>query len=184
MSRQNPPPTLCVVVCAAGPAPHVGVLVELAQRDGWAVRVVATPAGMGFIDTNTLAAQTGAPVRSDYRSPGDNGPRSSTADAIIVAPATYNSINKLATGINDTYALNVVAEAVGRRAPVAILPFVNAALAARAPFRSAVESLRSEGVHVLLGPGEWQPHPAGAGEQHLASYPWHHALTAVTKAQR
>jgi phosphopantothenoylcysteine synthetase/decarboxylase len=143
------------------------------------VRVVATPAALGFLDTDALATQTGAPVRSDYRAPGERGQRSSSADAIVVAPGTYNSINKLAAGINDTYALNVVAEAIGRRTPVAILPFVNAALAARTPFQRAVESLRTEGVRLLFGPGEWVPHPPGHGGQHLATYPWRRALDAV-----
>jgi hypothetical protein len=171
--------TLCIVVCAAGPANQVGRLVQQAQREGWTVRVVATPAAMGFIDGEALAEASGAPVRHDYRMPGEPGPRSSTADAIIVAPATYNTINKLATGVNDTYALNVVAEAIGRGGPVAILPFVNAALAARRPFVAAVESLRTEGVHVVLGPDEWMPHEPGDGDSKIGSFPWHLALSAA-----
>jgi hypothetical protein len=35
--------------------------------------------------------------------------------------------------------------------PVIVLPYVNAALASRAPFRRSVESLRDEGVRILLG---------------------------------
>jgi hypothetical protein len=63
---------------------------------------------------------------------------------------------------------------------VAVLPFVNTALAARHPFQRAVELLRAEGVRVLIGPEVWQPHPPGTGEHQLASYPWHQALAAVT----
>jgi phosphopantothenoylcysteine synthetase/decarboxylase len=171
--------TLCVVVCGAGPAPYVGILIDLAHEAGWSVRLVATPAGMAFIDPTTLAAQTGTPVRDDYRGPGESGPRASTTDAVIVAPATYNTINKLAAGINDTYALNVVAEAIGRRTPVVILPFVNSALAARAPFIASVRSLRAEGVRVLFGAGEWEPHPPGRGDEQLSTYPWGLALATA-----
>ena len=37
------------------------------------------------------------------------------------------------------------------------LPFVNSALAGRAPFKDSVNALRSEGVRILLGPGEFVP---------------------------
>jgi len=52
-------------------------------------------------------------------------------DAILVAPATYNTINKWAQGISDTYALGVLAETTGMDVPTVVLPFVNAALASR-----------------------------------------------------
>jgi phosphopantothenoylcysteine synthetase/decarboxylase len=170
---------LCIVICGAGPASRVHVLVEMAQRDGWTVRIVATPAATAFLDTEALAELCGSPVRTDYRSNGESSQRSSAAGSIIVAPATFNSINKLAAGVNDTYALNVVAEAIGRNAPVAILPFVNTALASRRPFQQAVETLRVEGVRVIMGPGEWLPHPPGTGDSRLEDYPWHLALAAI-----
>jgi Flavoprotein len=182
--NSTPGKALCMVVCGAGPAPHVNVLVGLAQDAGWSVTVVATPAAMTFLDTEALAAQTSSPVRDDYRSPMNHGPRATAADAVIVAPATYNTINKLAAGINDTYALNVVAEAIGRGTPVVILPFVNTALASRAPFQAAVAALRVEGVRVLYGTGQWEPHSPGAGDEQLPSYPWHLALNAVTDTVR
>jgi hypothetical protein len=97
-----------------------------------------------------------------------------------MAPATYNSINKLAAGISDTYALNVAAEAIGRGVRTVILPFVNSALAGRLPFKRSVESLREEGVEVLLGKGIWVPHPPGAGARLIRSFPWAKALQAVT----
>jgi phosphopantothenoylcysteine synthetase/decarboxylase len=153
-----------VVVCGAGPATAVGELVKLAQERGWVVGVVATPAALAFLDVAGLEAQTGIPVRSEYRAPDQ--PRTRVlpdASAVVVAPATYNTICKLALGVSDTYALGVLAEAIGRRVPVAVLPFVNSALAARNPFSAAVASLRDEGVRVLLGPGQWVPHPPGTG---------------------
>lgn len=65
---------------------------------------------------------------------GQTGPRTlPTTDTVIVAPATYNTINKLALGISDNYALGSLAEAIGRRTPIVVVPFVNAALAARRP---------------------------------------------------
>src|SRR5262249_23149320 len=92
-------------------------------------------------------AQTGRPVRSKYRSPGE--PRSPRADVIIVAPATYNTINKWANGISDTYTLGILAEAPGLGIPVVVMPFVNSALVGREPFKDSVNALRGEGVRIL-----------------------------------
>jgi phosphopantothenoylcysteine synthetase/decarboxylase len=165
---------LTVVVCGAGPASEAGQLVKLAQEQGWSVQVVATPAALGFLDAAALQAQTGSPVRSQYRRPGE--PRSRPVDAIIVAPATYNTINKWAQGISDTYALGLLAETTALGIPIVVLPFVNSALAARAPFRRSIEELRREGVRVLLGPGGVEPHEPRTGGELVPSYPWRLAL--------
>lgn len=171
---------LSIVACGAGPASDVHRLVEIAQDRGWTVGIIATPAALPFLDMPRLEAMTGSSPRSEYRDPGDRRMRSlPDAAAFVVAPATYNTVAKLAYGISDTYALGVLAEAVGRGDRVVVLPFVNEALAARRPFTNAVESLREEGVRVLLGPGGWVPHPPGTGGERIASFPWHAALDAI-----
>jgi phosphopantothenoylcysteine synthetase/decarboxylase len=170
---------LSVVVCGAGPASEVGQLVRLAQEHGWIVQVIATPAGLEFLDIAAVEVQTGSPVRSQYRSPGDA--RSRPSDAIVVAPATYNTINKWAQGISDTYALGVLAETTGMNVPTVILPFVNSALAGRGPFLRSIEQLRREGVRVLLGPGGVQPHEPHTGNSLIGSFPWHLALREVQR---
>ena len=65
---------LTVIACGAGPASEVGRLIKLAHEHGWTVQVVATPAALDFIDLAAIEAQTGSPVRSQYRKPGE--PRS------------------------------------------------------------------------------------------------------------
>jgi hypothetical protein len=47
--------------------------------------------------------------------------------------------------------------------PIVVLPFVNTALAGGAPFRRSIESVRAEGVMILLGPGGFQPVPLRTG---------------------
>ncbi|HTW03362.1 MAG TPA: flavoprotein [Streptosporangiaceae bacterium] len=170
----QPAPVLTIVVCAAGPASEVGQLIKLARERGWTVQVVATPAALGFLDVPAVETQTSSPVRSEYSAPGE--PRSRPADAVIVAPATYNTINKWAQGISDTYALGVLAETTGLAIPIVVLPFVNSALAARAPFRRSVEDLRREGVRILLGPGGIEPHEPRTGGEFIRNYPWCLAL--------
>ncbi|MBT2233400.1 flavoprotein [Nonomuraea sp. NEAU-A123] len=170
----QPGKVLYIIVCAAGPAPDVGRLVALAQDEGWTVQIIATPPALDFIDAPELEKQSGRPVLSQYRKP--NEPKSPRADAIIVAPATYNTINKFASGIADTYALGLLSEAPGLGIPVVILPFVNTALASRDPFQRSVDRLRAEGVRVLLGPAQFEPHPPSSGGGRIDSYPWALAL--------
>jgi len=181
MTRADASRVLYVIVCAAGPAGDAGRLVNLAQESGWTVQVIATPSAQAFIDVPALEAQTGRPVRSQYRSPGE--PKTPPADAIIVAPATYNTINKWAKGISDTYALGMLAEAPGLGIPVVVLPFVNSALAGRAPFEDSVQTLRREGVRILLGPAGFEPHPPGSGSDRIAGFPWHLAMVALSAAR-
>jgi hypothetical protein len=168
---------LSIVVCGAGPAIEIATFVKLAIARGWTVQVISTPAALEFFDQVPIEALTGTPVRSQYSAP--SAPRSRIPDAIAVAPATYNTINKWAQGISDTYALGVLAEQTGLGVPIVVLPFVNAALASRAPFRQCVKSLRAEGVSILLGPGAIEPHQPHTGGSLIDSYPWHLALDEI-----
>ncbi|WP_082206461.1 flavoprotein [Nocardiopsis sp. SBT366] len=161
--------TLYLVVCAAGPASEVDTLVGLAQGRGWTVQVMATPAALSFIDVEALEMQTGRPVRSQHRASGD--PRSPKADAIIIAPATFNTINKLANGIADNYALDVTNEAIGIGIPIAILPFVNSSYAKRIPLQSSIDCLHREGVSFLMGRKMFEPHQPGHGREAMQNYP-------------
>jgi phosphopantothenoylcysteine synthetase/decarboxylase len=170
-------PVLSVVVCGAGPAADVGTLVRLALGRGWTVQVIATPSALPFFDAAELERLTGAPVRSQYSAPG--APRSRIPDAIIVAPATFSTINQWALGISSTYALGVLAEQTGLGVPIVALPYVSDGLARRPPFRSSVAALRAEGVSVLLGPGGVPVHPAHTEGEHLAGFPWRAALDEV-----
>ncbi|MEQ4715900.1 flavoprotein [Nonomuraea sp. B19D2] len=168
---ESPSKELYIIVCAAGPAADAGRLVAMAQERGWIVQVVATPPALDFIDVPALERQTGRPVRSRYRKPDE--PKPPRAGAIVVAPATYNTVNKFAQGIADTYALGLLAEAPGLGIPVVVLPFVNNALAARRPFLRSIDLLRGEGVRVVLGPGQFADEPGSA------PFPWGRALAEL-----
>ncbi len=158
-------------------ATAIGSFVMLAQERGWTVQVIATPAALDFLDKAAVEKQSGSPVKSQYSKPG--APRSPIPDAIVVAPATCNTINKWAQSISDTYALGVLAEITGLDTPIVVLPFVNSGLASRAPFRRGVESLHGEGVRILLGPGGFELHPLRTDGSRTSTYPWHLALDEV-----
>jgi phosphopantothenoylcysteine synthetase/decarboxylase len=169
---------MSVVVCGAPPTSDVRALVRLAQQRLWTVRVIPTPDALSFVDAAVLEAMTGNQVEVGYRSPSD--PKPPRPDALIIAPATFNTINKSALGITDTHALGVIAEAIGREVPVVMVPWVNAPLAAREPFRRSVAQLRDEGVYVLLR-GEHPAEPFGVEISEVADFPWEHALDVAER---
>lgn len=177
--ERKAPGVLYIVTCAAGPARDVGVLVELAQADGWDVCCILTPSARNFVDLAALERRTGHPVRSDYKRP-DEPDVLPPPDAIIVAPASFNTINKWAAGISDTLALGLVTEAIGKGLPLATIPAINAAQARHPAWERSVATLRAAGVRVLHGEDVYPVHPPGEGAQYLHLFPWQRALTAVT----
>jgi len=170
---------LSVNACGAGPAAAIGTLVKQAIDHGWTVQVIATPSALEFFDAAEIEAETGTPVRSQYSKPG--APRSRIPDAIIVAPATFNTINQWALGIADTYALGVLAEQTGLGIPIVVLPFVSDALASRPQFKRSVKALRAEGVSILLGQDGVPLHPAHGETDVMEHFPWQLALDEASE---
>jgi phosphopantothenoylcysteine synthetase/decarboxylase len=142
---------LYVFACGANPARDIADLAQLAIADGWDVYVGATPAGWEFLDIDQIADLTGHEPRRHWSGRTSGWP---PADGIIVAPATLNTVNKIAAGITDTWAVNVVVEYMGLGVPIVIAPNANPALARHPRFRQNVADLRSWGLSVL-----WEPDP-------------------------
>ena len=145
MTQDASKPFLYIVVCAAGVAQGVGKLITAAQEADWEVGVIATPLALRFFDTADVEARTGRPIRSAWRAPGDPRPFPDP-DAVVVAPATFNTVNKWAAGISDTLALGALCEAYGLGVPIAVLPCVSEALAAHPAYRASLERLGGMGV--------------------------------------
>ncbi|MGQ0838521.1 flavoprotein [Actinokineospora sp.] len=139
---------LYLIICAAPPSRSIDELVDLLRRQGWIVCVIATPRAASWIDTAALTTQTGYPVRHDYKLPDDPDalPR---ADAIAVVPATFNTINKWAAGISDTFALGLLNEAIGLQLPVIVVPYAKPTLAAHPAFAESLRNLGEWGVTIL-----------------------------------
>ncbi|WP_319462446.1 flavoprotein [Micromonospora sp. RTP1Z1] len=174
---------LYVIACGSPLARHVGRLVELAQQDGWDVCVVTTPDGAKFVDRTALARQTGHPVRTHYKNPGDPDVLP-PADAMLVCPATVNTVNKWAVGITDTLALGLLIEGQGLGLPIAAVPYTNSAMAAHPAFRTSLGRLREWGVAVVFGDHVVPLHPPGTGERHQDAFPWGAGLAALRGVRR
>jgi phosphopantothenoylcysteine synthetase/decarboxylase len=105
-------------------------------------------------------------VRSQYKHP-DEPDVLPPPDAFVVAPATFNTINKWAQGISDTLALGLLNEAIGLGLPIAAAPWPNAALARHPVFRRSIATLAGWGVRVILDPGRLADATAAP-----AVFPW------------
>ena len=82
---------------------------------------------------------------------------------VLVAPCSFNSLNKLAAGIADTLALSIAAEALGRGTPVVVAVSVNDPLWQHPIAAESSARLRGWGVTVL------DPVPDAGGYLTLAS---------------
>jgi phosphopantothenoylcysteine decarboxylase len=141
-------PVLYLVVCAAPPALQIGELVDLLMADGWTVCVIATPTATTWIDTDALAEQTGHPVRSQWRRP-DEPDVLPKADAVLIAPATFNTVNKWALGISDNLALGILNEALGLGLPILACPYAKPTLTAHPAYGAHIRLLSRAGVRHL-----------------------------------
>ena len=119
-------------------------LVRLFVKGGHEVFPLVTPGAERFVRTETFFALARRP-RSD-----DLYPHLARADLLVIAPATANTIAKLAQGLAD----NLVTEAaLAHRGPVLVAPAMNPRMWSHPATRANVETLRSRGIE-LIGPDE------------------------------
>lgn len=96
-------------------------LVRLLQEEGWRVTVLCTPTGTRFHDLDALEKLTGEAVRVDFRRPR-TGKSLLPPGAVLACPWSFNSTNKTALGIADTFAVALVCEMIGRGVPTFLVP--------------------------------------------------------------
>jgi len=149
---------LYIIACGSSSAPLVYDLVIEAQKQGWDVCVITTPNGRKFLNMPQLAQVTGHPVRSEYKQP-DEPDLLPPAHAIVVFPATFNTINKWALGISDTLALGLLAEYTGLHKPIIAIPCfrTGGGLDTNPAFLRSVDMLRGYGVNVIYEPETYPP---------------------------
>src|SRR3954467_11343560 len=153
-------------------------VVRLATKAGHAVRVVQTPASQRFVGPASFASLTGAPVLTGeferdparrafpHHRPPPHAPLSHlelvrNADVFVVAPASANTIAKLAAGLADNL---LTSAALAATCPVLVAPAMNNHMYEHAATQANLDLLRERGVTVI-DPGtgalgskdEWGP---------------------------
>jgi hypothetical protein len=155
-------------------------LVEPLLARGHTVPVTLTPTAHTWLGSNGRVARleelTGLPVRAQPRLPDETSPHP-PPDVLVAAPATSNTVAKLALGIADNQALTLLCENVGVT-PMVVFPRVNAAHARQPAWESHLAGLRACGVRLVYGEDVWplyEPRAAPPGR----SLPWDAILTEI-----
>jgi phosphopantothenoylcysteine decarboxylase/phosphopantothenate--cysteine ligase len=149
---------------------------RLAIKAGHAVRVIQTPTSERFVGRASFEGITGAPVLTSEFEPDpargaypgeplpDRAPIShlalvERAELYLIAPASANTLAKLAHGHADNLLTTAALAAV---CPVAVAPAMNNHMYRNAATRANIEQLAARGIEVI-----------GPGEGELASYGEH-----------
>ena len=151
-------------------------LVRLATAAGHSVRVVQTPASLQFVGRATFEGVTGAPVLVDEFEPDpargafpgdpalDHNPIShlelvARCDVFVVAPASANTVAKLAHGLADNL---LTSAALANTAPLVLAPAMNTHMYEHPATQANLELLRERGARIvdpgtgrLASKGEW-----------------------------
>jgi phosphopantothenoylcysteine decarboxylase/phosphopantothenate--cysteine ligase len=125
------------------------------QQQGHDVTAVMTRAARRFVGPVTLEAITRREVITDQWKPGANADiehisLASTADLLLIAPATANVIGKFANGIADDFLSSLY---VATTAPVLMAPAMNTNMFAHPAVVRNLETLAARGVR-FVEPGE------------------------------
>jgi phosphopantothenoylcysteine decarboxylase/phosphopantothenate--cysteine ligase len=136
---------------------------RLATAAGHSLRVVQTPSSQRFVGAASFAALTGAPVLTDEFEadpargafPGEEPPSHqpishlqlvARADLFLIAPASANTIAKLATGLADNLLCSC---ALAATCPVLVAPAMNNHMYEHAATQANLQLLRQRGVHLV-----------------------------------
>ena len=152
---------------------HAPALVQLLQGRGCELRIAATAEALRFVRCEALEALIHRPVVHDLW-PVDalhavpHIELATWADIVVVAPASATTLARIATG---DFSSVVAAIALATRAPVLVVPAMNAAMYASSPVQRNLAQLTADGIHVAHPgrgievadrPGERSPTLGGA----------------------
>ena len=130
-------------------------LVRRLRERGADVQVVMSRGAQQFITPMTFQAVSGRPVRTDLWDEAAEGSMGHIelarwADLVLIAPATADTISKLAAGLAGDLLSTVC---LATEAPLVLAPAMNRQMWANPATQANVEKLRARGVEIL-GPGE------------------------------
>jgi phosphopantothenoylcysteine decarboxylase / phosphopantothenate---cysteine ligase len=141
---------ILVGVCGSIAAYKSAFLIRLLIKEGAEVKVVMTTSALSFISELTLSTLSKNPVYKDFvKESGvwnNHVELGLWADAIIIAPATANTISKMATGLCDNL---LTATYLSARCPVFVAPAMDLDMYLHPSTQNNLKSLISYGNHVI-----------------------------------
>lgn len=156
-------------VCASIAAYKAAILLRLLTKAGAEVQVVMTPDAVEFITPLTLSTLSGRPVLVSYfeRETGEWNNHvhlALWADALLIAPATANTLSKFAQGACDNLLTAIYLSA---RSPVFLAPAMDLDMWKHGSTQGNVERLRSFG-NIFISPEYGELASGLVGEGRLA----------------
>jgi phosphopantothenoylcysteine decarboxylase/phosphopantothenate--cysteine ligase len=127
------------------------IIVRLLVKEGAEVKVIMTPLAKEFITPLTLATLSRNPILVDFFDP-ENGSWNSHvdlglwADALLIAPATANTMARMAGGIADNLLLTTYLSA---RSPVFAAPSMDLDMFKHPATQQNIKTLEGRGVHII-----------------------------------
>lgn len=142
-------------VCGSIAAYKTASLIRLLVKEKANVQVIMTPDAKNFISPLTLSTLSGRPVLSQYFDPetgawSEHVTLALWADAIVIAPASANTIAKLANGFCDNLLTAVYLSA---RCPVYVAPAMDLDMWAHKSTQDNVSRLQDFG-NIIISPTE------------------------------
>jgi len=143
-----------VVVAVTGSIAAVEVirLIHSLRRRGAVVQTVMSEAATGIISPDSLTYASGRPAITRISGMvehvtycGDGG----SADLLLIAPCTANTISKIACGIDDTPVTTFATTALGSGIPILIAPAMHHSMYRHPAVHGNLECLRAWGVGII-----------------------------------
>lgn len=127
------------------------LLIRLLVKEGAEVKVIMTALAKEFITPLTLATLAKSPILVDFFDPTNGNWNSHVdlglwADAYLIAPATANTIGKMAAGVADNLLLTTYLSA---KCPVFVAPAMDLDMFAHPAMQRNLETLRSIGNQII-----------------------------------
>jgi phosphopantothenoylcysteine decarboxylase/phosphopantothenate--cysteine ligase len=123
-------------------------------RNGADVHAVMSKDAQGIIHPWALEFATGNPVTTEIDGRVQHvsfcGEVPDRADILLIAPATANTISKMAFGIDDTPVTTFATTAIGGGMPVLVVPAMHGSMMAHKIVLENIEKLKSIGVRFLM----------------------------------
>jgi len=135
-------------------------------RHGADVQAVMSPEASRLVTPETLEFATGHPPITQLTGNVEHvtlfGPGPDRADLLLIAPATANTISKIAHGIDDTPVTSCASVALGGGVPILLAPAMHSHMGLNPAIAENLEKLRGWGVGIV-------PSVSAEGEEKIAS---------------
>ncbi len=140
-----------VVLCVTGSVAAVKSpeLARELMRHGADVRAVMSQKATELITPQLMHWATGNPVVTQLTGEIEHVELAQWADLVLVAPATANTIGKVAWAVDDTPATSVVSVALGLKKPVVVVPAMHGSMYDHKILQENLVRLRSAGVQII-----------------------------------